>query len=64
MNPDEKSLKLSLEPVLDEEALELKLKPEMFTLLVDVGKASADDEDYAAIAVHNILNEYLAGEGA
>ena len=55
----ENPLKLSLWPLLDEETLELKLKPEMFTLLVDVGKTTANDDDYAAIAVHNILSDYL-----
>jgi hypothetical protein len=61
MNASEvQAIRLSLQSTIEEESLELKLNPDMYNLLVDVGRAIVSDSELASIAVQDILSDYLA----
>lgn len=53
------AISLSIKSVLDTETLDLKLTPDIYNLLVDVGRTSVSDEELAGIAVTKILSDYL-----
>lgn len=53
------AISLSIKSVLDTETLDLKLTPDIYNLLVDVGRTSVSDEELASIAVTKILSDYL-----
>ena len=60
MNASETTaISLSIKSALDTETLDLKLTPDIYNLLVDVGRTSASDEELAGIAVTKILSDYL-----
>lgn len=60
MNASEtNAIRLSIKSVLDTETLDLKLTPDIYNLLVDVGRTSVSDEELASIAVTKILSDYL-----
>jgi hypothetical protein len=61
MNASEvQAIRLSLQSTVEGESLELKLNPDMYNLLVDVGRTIVSDSELASIAIQDILSDYLA----